>query len=68
MNALLIRPPARLGLHIWQAAGGAAARAGRCHTKDEKPGSGARERAMLFMTIWPPLRLTTAEPSGSESV
>lgn len=41
---------------------------GSCHTNDEKPGKGARDRAMLFMTIWPPLRLTTALPSGSESV
>lgn len=38
------------------------------HTKLEKPGSGALLRAMLFMMICPPLRLTTALPSGSESV
>lgn len=38
------------------------------HTNEEKPGSGARDRAMLFIMICPPFRLTTAEPSGSESV
>lgn len=37
-------------------------------TNDEKPGSGARDRAMLFMTICPPFKLTTPLPSGSESV
>ena len=30
------------------------------YTKEEKPGSGALDLAMLFMTIWVPLRLTTA--------
>ena len=30
-------------------------------TNDENPGNGARDLAMLFMTIWVPLRLTTAE-------
>ena len=30
------------------------------YTKDEKPGSGARDLALLFMTSWVPLRLTTA--------
>jgi len=38
------------------------------YTNDEKPGSGALDLAMLFMMIWPPFRLTTALPSGSESV
>jgi hypothetical protein len=38
------------------------------HTKDEKPGRGARDLAMLFMMICPPFRLITALPSGSESV
>ena len=38
-------------------------------TKEEKPGSGALDLAMLFMTIWVPLRLTTAlDPSWSDSV
>lgn len=37
-------------------------------TKDEKPGRGARDRAILFIMIWPPFRLTTALLSGSESV
>lgn len=37
-------------------------------TKDENPGKGARDRAILFMIICPPFRLTTALPSGSESV
>jgi hypothetical protein len=39
-----------------------------CHTNEEKPGKGARDRAILFMTIWPPFKLITALPSGSESV
>lgn len=39
-----------------------------CHTNDEKPGNGARERAILFIMIWPPFKLITALPSGSESV
>lgn len=30
------------------------------HTKDENPGSGALDLAMLFMTIWVPFRETTA--------
>ena len=30
------------------------------YTKEEKPGSGALDLAMLFMTICVPLRLTTA--------
>ena len=30
------------------------------YTKEEKPGSGARDLAMLFMTICVPFRLTTA--------
>ena len=30
------------------------------YTKEENPGSGALDLAMLFMTIWVPLRLTTA--------
>lgn len=38
------------------------------YTNDENPGSGARDLAMLFIIIWPPLRLITALPSGSESV
>lgn len=38
------------------------------YTNDEKPGSGARERAILLTMIWPPFRLMTALPSGSESV
>lgn len=38
------------------------------YTKEEKPGNGALDRAMLFIMICPPLRLTTALPSGSESV
>lgn len=37
-------------------------------TNDENPGNGARDLAMLFIIIWPPLRLITALPSGSESV
>ncbi len=36
------------------------------YTNDENPGSGALDLAMLFKTIWVPLRLTTAlEPSWS---
>lgn len=38
------------------------------YTKDENPGKGALDLAMLFMMICPPFRLTTALPSGSESV
>ena len=39
------------------------------HTNEEKPGSGARDRAMLFITICVPFRLTTAlDASWSESV
>ena len=38
-------------------------------TNEEKPGRGALDLAMLFMTIWVPLRLTTAlDPSWSLSV
>lgn len=39
------------------------------YTKDEKPGRGALDLAILFMTICVPLRLTTALlPSWSDSV
>lgn len=38
------------------------------YTNDENPGKGARDLAMLFMIICPPFKLTTALPSGSESV
>lgn len=40
----------------------------RFYTNDEKPGKGALDLAILFNIICPPLRLTTALPSGSESV
>lgn len=40
----------------------------KAQTKEENPGKGARDLAILFMIICPPFRLTTALPSGSESV
>lgn len=38
------------------------------YTKEENPGRGALDPAILFMMICPPLRLITALPSASESV
>lgn len=38
------------------------------YTNDEKPGNGALDLAILFIIICPPFKLTTALPSGSESV
>jgi len=39
----------------------------RIYTKDENPGKGARDLALLFMTSWVPFKLTTALfPSWSE--
>ena len=38
------------------------------YTKEENPGKGALLLALLFITSWPPLRLTTVDPSCSESV
>lgn len=38
------------------------------YTKEENPGKGALLLALLFITICPPLRLTTVDPSCSESV
>ena len=39
------------------------------YTNDENPGKGARDLAMLFMTICVPFKLTTAlDPSWSLSV
>lgn len=40
----------------------------RVYTNDEKPGSGAREPAMLLRTTRPPLRHMAALLSCSESV
>jgi hypothetical protein len=45
------------------------------YTKDENPGKGARDLALLFMTIWPPFRVEAeavaaadvlADPPGCE--
>ena len=38
------------------------------YTKEEKPGSGALDLAMLFMTICVPLRLTTALEASCKEI
>lgn len=37
------------------------------YTKDENPGSGALDLALLFITIWPPLRMEAAAEEEAAS-
>lgn len=38
----------------------------KVHTNEEKPGKGARDRALLFITIWPPLRVEADAPDCAD--
>jgi hypothetical protein len=37
------------------------------YTKDENPGNGALDLALLFITIWPPLRMEAAAEEEAAS-